>query len=137
MGALYQGDNPGAMVVIDAIESRGSQLGLQIVRLPVADPKDYAGAFESAERHRIGALFVMDDGAITKQRKLVLDLAAKHSVPVVGIYKDFAEAGALITYGPRLDVVYRRAAYYVDKILSGERAAFPSRSRTSSIFSSI
>ena len=123
MGALYQGDNPGALVVVNAVESRGSQLGLQVLRLPVIDPKDYVAAFETAGRDQIGALFVMDDGAITKQRGLILDLAAKHSLPVVGIYKDFAMAGAVIAYGPRLSVVYRRAADYVDQILKGKRAS--------------
>jgi putative ABC transport system substrate-binding protein len=102
---------------------RGSQLGLQVLRLPVIDSKDYAGAFETAGRNQIGALFVMDDGAITNQRGLILDLAAKHSLPVVGIYKDFAMAGAVIAYGPRLSVVYRRAADYVDKILKGKPAS--------------
>jgi putative ABC transport system substrate-binding protein len=123
MGALYQGDNPGALVVVNAVESMGTQLGLQVVRLPVVDPKDYAGAFETAGRDRIEALFVLDDGAITSQRGLILDLAAKHSLPVVGIYKDFAIAGAVIAYGPRLSVVYRRAADYVDKILKGAAAS--------------
>jgi putative ABC transport system substrate-binding protein len=123
MGALYQGDNPGALVVVNAVESRGTQLGLQVLRLPVVDPKDYAVAFETAGRDRIEALFVMDDGAITNQRGLILDLAAKHSLPVVGIYKDFAIAGAVIAYGPRLSVVYRRAADYVDKILKGAAAS--------------
>ena len=120
MGALYQGDNPGNPAVVNAVEARGTQLGLEVLRLPVVTPKDYAGAFESAARARIEALFVMDDGAITKQRRQILDLAAKYALPVVAIYKDFAMAGAVIAYGPRLDVVYRRAAYYVDRILRGE-----------------
>jgi putative tryptophan/tyrosine transport system substrate-binding protein len=123
MGALYQGDNPGNAVVANAVESRGTQLGLQVLRLPVVEPKDYAGAFETAARARIEALFVMDDGAITKQRAKILALAAKYSLPVVAVYKDFAMAGAVIAYGPRLSVVYRRAAYYVDKILKGQAAS--------------
>jgi putative ABC transport system substrate-binding protein len=123
MGALYQGDNPGAIVVVKAVESRGAQLGVQVLRFPVVDSKDYAGAFETAKRDHIEALFVMDDGAITKQRRLILDLAAKYSLPAVGIYKDFAIAGALIAYGPRLSVVYRRAADYVDQILKGRPAS--------------
>jgi putative tryptophan/tyrosine transport system substrate-binding protein len=65
----------------------------------------------------------MDDGAITKQRGRILALAAEYSLPVVGIYKDFAMAGALIAYGPRLSLVYRRAADYVDKLLKGEAAS--------------
>jgi ABC-type uncharacterized transport system substrate-binding protein len=123
MGALYKGDNPGALVVVNAVKSRGKQLGVQVLLVPVGDPKQYADAFAAAAREKIEALFVMDDGAITKQRQQILALAAKYALPVVAIYKDFAEAGALIAYGPRLRIVYRRAADYVDKILKGEAAS--------------
>jgi len=119
MAALYQGDNPGAVVIVDEVERKGGRLGLTFTRLPVHDPSEYAGAFEAASRARSEALFVMDDGAITKHRREILDLAAKQSLPVVSIYKDFAEAGGLIAYGPNLDAVYRRAADYVDRILKG------------------
>jgi len=123
MAALYQGDNAGAVVIVDEVERKGTQLGLTFVRLPVNDPNDYAGAFDAASRARSEALFVMDDGAITKHRRQILDLAAKHSLPVVSIYRDFAESGGLIAYGPSLDVVYRRAAAYVDMLLKGEAAS--------------
>ncbi len=123
MAALYQGDNAGAVVIINEVERKGKQLGLTFVRLPVHDPNDYAGAFEAASRARSEALFVMDDGAITKHRRQILDLAANHLLPVVSIYRDFAQAGALIAYGPSLNVVYRRAAAYVDMLLKGEAAS--------------
>jgi putative ABC transport system substrate-binding protein len=61
----------------------------------------------------------MDDGAVTKRRRAILDLAAAHGLPVVSIYQDFARAGALFSYGPSLPAVYRRGAYYVDRILKG------------------
>jgi putative ABC transport system substrate-binding protein len=41
----------------------------------------------------------------------------------VSIYEDFAKSGGLIAYGPKLDVVYRRAAHFADKLLKGERAS--------------
>jgi putative ABC transport system substrate-binding protein len=123
MAALYQGNNPGAIVIIDEVERTGAQLGLQFVRLPVRDPEDYEHAFEMASRAESEALFVMDDGAITKHRREILDLAAKRSLPVVSIYRDFAAAGGLIAYGPNLNIVYRRAADYVDKLIKGARAS--------------
>jgi ABC-type uncharacterized transport system substrate-binding protein len=123
MAALYQGDNPGAVVIVDEVERKGERLGLKFVRLPVHDPNDYAGAFEAAMRARSEALFVMDDGAITKHRREILDLAAKHSLPVVSIYRDFAASGGLIAYGPSLNIVYRRAAAYVDMLLKGAVAS--------------
>jgi putative tryptophan/tyrosine transport system substrate-binding protein len=123
MAALYQGDNAGAVVIVDEVVRKGEQLGLKFVRLPVRDANDYAGAFEAASRARSEALFVMDDGAITKNRRQILDLAAKQSLPVVSIYRDFAESGGLIAYGPSLNVVYRRAAAYVDMLLKGAAAS--------------
>ena len=122
MAALYQGDNAGAVVIVDEVERKGALLGLKFVRVPVRDPNDYAGAFEIAIRAKSEALFVMDDGAITKHRQQIIELAAKHALPVVSIYRDFAKSGGLISYGPNLDIIYRRAAHYVDKLLKGEQA---------------
>jgi putative ABC transport system substrate-binding protein len=123
VGAFYQGNNPGSLIVAKAVELRGAQLGVHVMHLPVLSSKDYADAFDKAARARLEALFVMDDGAITKQRAKILELAAKHRLPIVAIYKDFARAGAMIAYGPRLSVVYRRAAQYADKILKGQPAS--------------
>jgi len=122
MAALYQGDNAGAVVIVDEVVRKGEELGLKFVRLPVHGPSDYAGAFEAASKARSEALFVMGDGAITKHRRQILDLAAKARLPVVSIYRDFAESGGLIAYGPSLDAVYRRAAAYVDMLLKGGKA---------------
>ena len=122
MAALYQGNNPGAVIIVNEVERKGEQIGLKFVRLPVQDEGDLAHAFDIASRAKIEALFVMDDGAITKHRKQILELAAKHALPVVSIYRDFAVSGGLIAYGPDLNVVYRRAADYVDKLLKGEPA---------------
>lgn len=123
LAALYQGDNPGAVVIVDEVERKGRQLGLDFVRLPVDEPKDYASAFDVATAKNCKALFVMDDGAITKQREQILELAARDRLPVVSIYRDFAKSGGLIAYGPNLDIVYRRAAHFVDKLIKGQRAS--------------
>jgi len=120
MAALYQGRNAGAVVIIDEVVRKGAELGLSFVRLPVHDSRDYEAAFDAAVRAGAQALFAMDDGAITKQRAKILELAGKHTLPVVSIYRDFAEAGGLIAYGPRLEDVYRRAADYTDKLLKGK-----------------
>ena len=119
VAALYQGDNPGALIVVTETERRSAQLGLQFTSLPVSGSSDMADAFRIAAQARAEALFVMDDGAMTKRRQQILDLAANHSLPVVSIYSDFARAGGLIAYGPSLPTVYRRAAHFVDEILRG------------------
>jgi len=122
MAALYQGNNAGAVVIVDEVVRKGALLGLDFVRLPVRNPREYLDAFETGTSANCQALFVMDDGAITAHRQEILDLAAKHAWPVVSIYKDFAKSGGLIAYGPNLDIVYRRAAHFVDKLIKGAQA---------------
>jgi putative tryptophan/tyrosine transport system substrate-binding protein len=119
IGILYQADNPGLLSVVSAAETRGGGLGFHFLRLPVSGLDDLPGAFELAQSAGIEALFVVDDGTMTKRRHEVVALAAAHSLPIVSIYKDFAQAGGLLAYGPDLDLFYRHAAYYIDKILKG------------------
>ena len=123
MAALYRGDNPGAVVIVDEVIRKAESLGLKFVRAPVqSGSQDIAKAFGIADSAKSQAIFVMDDGAITADRQEVLHLAAERRIPVVSIYKDFANSGGLIAYGPKLDIVYRRAAHFVDKLLKGQSA---------------
>lgn len=123
VAALYQADNPGARLVVTETERRSKQMGLHFLHLPIREAGEFPAAFQTAMRARTGAVFVMDDGAMTKHRRLVIELAGRHALPVVSIYKDFADAGGLIAYGPSLTAVYRRGAVYVDRILKGARPA--------------
>ena len=119
VGVLSNARNPAHAPQVAAIEAAGRRLGLEVLSLLVRDQSDLPAAFQAATRGRAQALFVLDDTAITKHRGQILNLAAAHSLPVVSRYKDFAEAGGILAYGPNLPAVYRRAAYYADKILKG------------------
>jgi putative ABC transport system substrate-binding protein len=119
IAALYRGDNPGAVLSIDETERRCAQLGFQFLRLPIRDPSEIASAFDKITEARTEAILVIDDGAMTNRRREILDLASKHSLPVVSNYRDFAVAGGLFASGPNLPALYRRGAYYVDRILKG------------------
>jgi putative ABC transport system substrate-binding protein len=119
VAAFYKADNPGALLVVTETERRSAELGVQFERLPIRDQSDFPDAFAAAVRAGSQAVFVMDDGAMTKLRGPFLKQAAHRSLAVVSIYKDFAEAGGLFAYGPDLGHVYRRAAHYVHRILKG------------------
>ena len=116
---LWYGDNPAATMGVRGMELAAAQMNLHFLRLPVRAPSDFRGAFLAAVRARAGALVVFEDVWLTKHRGQILDLAAKHSLPVISLYKDFAEAGGLLAYGASPPAIYRRAAYYVDRILKG------------------
>ena len=116
---LFNADNPGQTPQIVELEQVSARLGLEFLPLPVRGPSDFPGAFQAATRARAEALFVLDDTTVTNHRAEILRLAAHHALPVVSRYKEFVEAGGLMAYGPTLLPVYRRAAYYVDRILKG------------------
>jgi putative ABC transport system substrate-binding protein len=102
-------DNPGHTPQVAEMELATSQLGLEFLSLPIRGSSDLPGAFQDASRARAEALVVLDDTSFTNQRAQILELAAEHSLPVMARYKDFADAGALIAYGPSLPALYRRA----------------------------
>jgi putative ABC transport system substrate-binding protein len=122
VAVLWYEPNPGTDIAVGAIKTASRELGLELVILPVHGPDDLIGAFQAATRGRAEALIVMDDVVATQHRVEILNLAATHSLPVVSHYKTFAEAGALLAYGPSTSAMYRRAAYYVDRILKGANA---------------
>ncbi len=62
-----------------------------------------------------------EDAVLLPHRTRILDLAAKHRRPAASQYREFVEAGGLLSYGPNLPEHFRRAAIYVDRILKGAK----------------
>jgi putative ABC transport system substrate-binding protein len=121
VAALWNGGNPGAQIVAEELAHASRQLGWELLGLPVQGPRDFSGAFEAATRGQAGALVVIDDDMITTYKTALLELAKANHLPVTALYREFAEAGALFTYGPNIPAIYRRAAYFVDRILKGTK----------------
>jgi putative ABC transport system substrate-binding protein len=118
---LSNADNPGHTPQVAEMELVSAGLGLGFLSLAIHGPGDLPGAFQAATEAQAEALIVLDDTSFTNHRARILALAAEHALPVVSRYMDFAEAGALIAYGPSLPALYRRAADYTDRILKGAR----------------
>jgi putative ABC transport system substrate-binding protein len=121
VAVLWTADNPGATEVAMAMEPASARLGLQLLKTPVRSHGDFGAAVEGAKRDGAGALIVTDDAFVTRHRVELVKLAAKHSMPVFSLFEPVAEAGGLMAYGPSTPDMYRRAAYYVDRILKGEK----------------
>jgi ABC-type uncharacterized transport system substrate-binding protein len=121
VSVLWNSASSIATQVAKEMEGAGPQLGIQIHALGVRSPGELPKAFESAARNRAGALFVIEETLLLPHRTRILDLAAKHRLPAASQYSEFAEAGGLMSYGPNLPDLFRRAAIYVDKILKGTK----------------
>jgi ABC-type uncharacterized transport system substrate-binding protein len=72
-------------------------------------------------RSRAGALLVLGGGTTWVSRQKIADLAVQNRLPGVHLLREYAEAGLLVTYGPDMFALFRRAATYVDKIFKGAK----------------
>jgi putative ABC transport system substrate-binding protein len=86
-------------------------------------PNEYAGAFTVIARQRPDALFVARSAPQYAQRRLIVEFAVKNRLPGMYGWREFVEAGGLISYGASASDLFRRAAGYVDKILKGAKPA--------------
>jgi putative ABC transport system substrate-binding protein len=81
------------------------------------------GAFGAAAKARVGGLIFGGSPMFGRNRKQIADLLMKHRLPAITVWRNFAETGVLMAYGPSLQEQFRRAAVYVDKILKGAKPA--------------
>jgi len=98
-------------------------LGVHLQILELRDPNELDSAFAAMTRERAGALDVLPGLMITGYMRQILDLAGKARLPAIFPDGQFVESGGLMSYGPSLPDLYRRAATYVDKILKGTKPA--------------
>jgi ABC-type uncharacterized transport system substrate-binding protein len=115
--------NPAAAVVSKETHKAAQKLGLQLHFLGVRNAKDIETAFEAVTRTGASALTVLLDPLFIINKKRIVDLAAKSALPAIYPWKEFVDAGGLISYGPNFPDLWRRAAIYVDKILKGAKPA--------------
>ena len=86
-------------------------------------PNEIERAFAAMGTERIDAVIILPHPGAGQHRSLLLELAARHRLPAIYAFREFAEAGCLMTYGANNADLYRRAANYVDRILKGSKPA--------------
>jgi putative ABC transport system substrate-binding protein len=105
------------------IQVAGEALNVTPLAWEVRGPDDIERAFSAMSTERIGALVILPWPVAGQNRRLIVDRAATHRLPAIYAFREFAEAGCLMTYGPNNADLYRRAANYVDRILKGAKPA--------------
>jgi putative ABC transport system substrate-binding protein len=99
------------------------RLGIKVQYFPTPTPADLHRALDSMPADPPQAIVVFPDPVTFSNRKQIVAFAGGLRIPVVSGWADYADAGALCTYGPKLAESYKRLAYYVDRILKGEKPA--------------
>jgi putative ABC transport system substrate-binding protein len=96
-------------------------LGVRLQFVEARGPADFDRAFSDMTRARADALTVIGTAMFFVERRRLVDLVAKNRLPAVYPWREYVDAGGLMSYGPDLADMYRRAATYVDRILKGAK----------------
>jgi putative ABC transport system substrate-binding protein len=98
-------------------------LGMQIHALKASTVGEVDAAFATMVRDQADALFVGADAFLNSRRVQIAITAARHGIPTVAPYRDEVETGALMSYGPDLEDVYRQVGDYTGRVLKGAKPA--------------
>jgi len=120
-GALVNPGTPTFAGQLDDIRSAARVIGVDIKPLDAASDREIETAFAAVAQQNIGALLVSTDPFLLLRRTGIVALAEKARVPVMYPYRDFADAGGLMSYGVDLADVYRQLANYASRIVKGAR----------------
>ena len=123
VAVLGNPDEPQYKAQVSEAESAGRALRLTVQVLEARGPDEFDRAFVAMGSRRAGALLVLSGLVYFSHRRQLADLVAKSRLPAIHNYREFVDAGGLLSYGPNIREFWRRAAVYVDKILRGSRPA--------------
>ena len=114
--------SPNAVLEMLEVQATTRTLGLEVATLEIRRAEDIASAFE-AIKGRVQALYVTIDPLTITNRIRINTLSQGARLPTMYALREYVEAGGLMSYGPNLPDLFRRAADYVDKILRGAKPA--------------
>jgi putative tryptophan/tyrosine transport system substrate-binding protein len=123
LGALL---NPGFLPAADQlrdVEEATRAVNLRLFVAKANDDQELSAAFESLAQQRVGALLVTANPYFDTRREQIIALAAKNRLPAFYHFREFATAGGLISYGPRITDGYQQAGIYAGQILKGAKPA--------------
>jgi putative ABC transport system substrate-binding protein len=112
-------DTSMAPSALKHLEAPARALGVEVQALGVQGPTDLDEAFAAATKEQVGAVLVWTTPMLHVSQGRIMDLLRQHRLPAIAVFRDFAESGGLLAYGPNLPELFRRAASYVDRILKG------------------
>ena len=122
VGILWDADGPGPAIAVKEYKAATRAFKIELQSLGVRGPNpDFAGAFQTAKTARLDALIVVANPLMAQHAKEVFELAAKYRLPSMTEEGRFVPAGGLMSYGPSLADLYRRAADYVGDVLKGAK----------------
>lgn len=119
---VHPGNHLAPSQTRDLLEA-GHHIGRPVEILHVSTQAELEATFAKLGQTPYSALLVAADPFFNSRREQIVMLAARHSVPAIYEWREFVEAGGLVSYGPSITDVYRQAGVYTGRILRGEKPA--------------
>jgi len=122
VAVLVNSNNPNSGTLA-RVEAAAGAAGIKTLVLNVSNENGFDAPFMTLIRERADALVVSNDPFLINWREKIIALAARHGVPTIYGFRDYAVAGGLMSYGPVVSDAYRQVGVYVGRILKGEKPA--------------
>ena len=123
VAVFWNPDHPFHAKAVEILKAIAPSLSLELSFMGVRTPEQFGPAFSDVSLAKAQALYVVEDPIFFAHRMPLLRLASSARLPTIHETRRFPEAGALMSYGPDLYDLFRRAAIYVDRILKGAKPA--------------
>jgi putative tryptophan/tyrosine transport system substrate-binding protein len=121
LAVLWNPARPSFASQIQEIYTASASRGLSLDVLQVRSPPEFDHAFRTMGDTGVEGAIILDDAMFHQERTHLTTLAAQRQIPAIYGHRDYAEVGGLLSYGPHLPTLFRRAATFVDKILKGAK----------------
>jgi putative ABC transport system substrate-binding protein len=123
IGALVNPNNPNAVLEKRDADTAARMLKRQFFAVDARTERDFEAAFSTFAQQRIDALLVFSDVVFTTRSEQLVALARRYAIPAIYNFREFADAGGLVSYGLQFADAFRQVGVYTGRILKGEKAA--------------
>src|SRR5256712_4735060 len=121
VAVLWYPANPGNVLMLREVETSCQTLGLRRHGVAVRGPDEPASAFEAILGTQSNGILAIEDSMLVSHRSRIVETVARTRLPAMYAFRQFVDAGGLMSYGPNIPETFRRAAVFVDKILKGAK----------------
>lgn len=118
---LYNPSDPGGAVHVDTTMRTARSLGVQVRLVEVRSAAEFDSALLATLQDGPEALLTVTDPLVFAHRERIAQFTLEHKLPSAHEYRAYADFGGLMSYGPNMSALWRRAAYYADRILKGAK----------------
>ena len=123
VGMLINSADPTSDIQSREATEAAGKMGVELRPMSASTDSDLDPAFRGLAEQKVDVLLIPNDAFFNSRRRLIVDLAARHSLPTLYPWREYVEIGGLMSFGPNLSSGYRVASMYASRILRGAKPA--------------